>query len=350
MANVCSYLSKYFLEEYINNRPDSTLINDYRNWLELYCFISKRHYSDLVISGSKELFTKLSQNPLEGIDPLIRILLNQYSEGQSNISFDEWDTNINYANLNTTRNNFDYYFLHSSNQVEETKIRRRGKPTMCNNLQNLEKLMFYESIPVSRDTSVSGLNDWNDLGRRIIPFHSVIIYDNYLFDIDENNGYTDNKQQIQEMINAITVNASTDCKVDITIIFYHCAYKNNRFDRVKISYINNILTQLNSTILQSNFSAVIMDRPSRFHDRMIITNSQLITSGNSFSSYFDNAGALAIKSPTLLHFFSLISSQNNTVWADIAKNFVTSIKSEINDISIKQPRNIFNDPLANRLF
>ena len=55
-----------------------------------------------------------------------------------------------------------------------------------------------------------------------------------------------------------------------------------------IDLADNIKNYLDRHFIDSNifeYSVVILDDSSAFHDRIIITNSQFLTSGNSFGHY-----------------------------------------------------------------
>ncbi len=106
--------------------------------------------------------------------------------------------------------------------------------------------------------------------------------------------------------------------------------------------------QLDSHFMNSNlfeYSVAILDDSSSFHDRVIITNSQFLTSGNSFGHYFDSQKNIKLRSPTILNLNSHACIYNDTKWSEIASRMLETIKGLVGKPSTTK----IGNPLANPL-
>lgn len=342
MPRLSFYLSEKFLDEFLENRPRDILSVDYLAWIRLYQFLSTS-YSTITLHNDPAHFAKWITE-----DGLIRILVDKYLQGNSDILFDKWETK---AQLSA----FAYYLLHSSKNELKNNLLQSGLPTLQNQDSIcLERMTGYEAIPVHNGT-FGRMNSWSDLKNRLLPFHSMVVVDNYLLQ---------NSSSIVNFLkNILTQNSPFSAVTNVVLIGSTREGPFNRNRETQQTYDQRVSRALSDVkiIIQSIQRAIsthyknnqpftchfiVLDDTGKFHDRLLFTNAQFLTSGNSFGNYFDNSGQVKMKSPTILNLYSYACTHSNTPWAEIGFEMLKTLRILIQRLPSD---NIVGDPLNNLL-
>lgn len=326
MANITSFLSEGFLKEFIETFPRDFFADEFLASVALYRFLER--HTDVTLGGNKEEYSNLIQS-----DGLVRNLIDRYLQGDDSVKFQDWERDT----LPSNEKPFSFFFLMSSKSELSSQLSQRGLPNYpLTNAKLLKQITGYEAIPVTNNPNFSNrLNSWRDLKKKLLPFHSLVIVDNYLF---ANPWQT--KSAISMVENLLPFNP-----VDITFIYFEDSYKDKSIP--KIHTWNEIEKLLNNSKFDSlkNASVIKLNSRSSFHDRVIITNSQFITSGNSFNNYFDANGSVKLNSPTILNLNSHACIYNDTKWSEIASQMLETIKGLVSNSSTTK----IGAPLTNPL-
>jgi|GEM_PF-4000840 len=298
MANITSFLSEGFLKEFIETFPRDFFADEFLASVALYRFLER--HTDVTLGGNKEEYSNLIQS-----DGLVRNLIDRYLQGDDSVKFQDWEKDT----LPSNEKPFNFFFLTSSKSELSSKLSQRGLSNyQLTNTKTLNQITGYEAIPVTNNPSFSNrLNSWGDLKKKLLPFHSLVIVDNYL--LTQPNNYTNPviDSVIPLFTELLSFEKSQETKIYLTLVCFH-QYKrgkrnngeshndwnsretNRKSECIKliIDLADNIKNYLDRHFIDSNifeYSVVILDDSSAFHDRIIITNSQFLTSGNSFGHY-----------------------------------------------------------------
>lgn len=322
MTNINSFLSEGFLKEFVETFPRDFFADEFLASVALYRFLER--HTDLTLFGNKEDYAHLVESHI-----LVRNTIERYYQGDDSVKFHDWEKEASLLN----QQSFSFFFLASLKNDLTNQLSQKGLPNyQLGNVKALKQITGYEAIPVSNNPDFSNrLNSWGDLKKKLLPFHSLVIVDNYLFANPWQSKAT--ISMIEEILGIPTF------PICITFIYFE--------DKLNYHTWNEIETLLkNSRILnQVKISVVKLKSKSNFHDRVIITNSQFITSGNSFSNYFGANGIAKLTSPTILNLNSHACIYNDTKWAEIASQMLEAIKGLVS----KSSETKIGTPLTNPL-
>lgn len=337
-----SYISKGFFDEFIQSKPQSILSDDYKHWLSLYRFFD-RHVTNLRLGeGKRSLGEKVKT------DELIYNLMNDYFGGKSNIEFENWDDDETKLKTAFNEQTFQYFFTSSQENIDEL-ILKSGFPVYnsANGLELSSKLSNLEALPISQNSETNTLANWDELTKKLLPFNTLTIVDNYLFSSEwaiRNNTIP--------LIKSIAESIEIDICFHLSLVFFDLKKDN---ENKEIRNINAIYKQVRGELMNifkdSNkfkLSIIRLNKRNDFHDRAIFTNSQFMTSGNSFSSYFKDFSGVNLLSPTILTIFPFIGEYQKGIWGEIAfeiLNYLYELSKKVNS------QNKVGEPIENnRLF
>jgi hypothetical protein len=353
MTTINSYVSKGFFDEFIQNKPKRILSDEFKLWLNLYRFFDKC-LTNLRLGVSRENLAELYNKN----DELIRSLVDDYYEGKPNIILENWDEDKEQVKEEIIQHPFQFFFTSSKENIDDT-ILKKGFPVYnsSNGLMSSSKFLNLEILPVSHNEATNTLKNWRELTEKLLPFYTLTIVDNYLFK---------SRWQIENntipLIRSIAHRAKAKTSFHLTLVYCEEEKKekiNGNFISVldingKKIYQNNIddiYTEIESELIDvfkdSNgfkLSIVRLNESKDFHDRAIFTNSQFMTSGNSFSSYFKGFSGVNLLSPTILTIFPLIGETQKGIWGEIAFEILAYLHSLLE--STNKPT-IVGEPLEN---
>ena len=356
MATISSFLSEGFLKEFIEDFPRDFFSDEFPASIAIYRFLDK--HTDVALSGKKEDYVDLIQT-----DGLVRNLINRYLQGDDSVKFKDWE-----KELPPNAKPFPFFFLTSLNNTLKTHLNQEGLPSyQLKNTQTLKQITGYEAIPVTTNSNFSNrLSSWEDLKGKLLPFHSLVMVDNYL--LSQANKHANPVQDsIIPLLRSIMEGSGlNEKKIYITLICFH-QYKKGKYEgksdndwekkekkkkeeliKKTITLSSDIKENLDCHFTNSNlfdYSVAILDDSSSFHDRIIITNGQFLTSGNSFGHYFNSKGKIKLKSPTILNLNSHACTYNDTKWSEIATQMLETLKMLIKDSSTTKVGNPLDNPL-----
>lgn len=315
MANIESFLSKGFLQEFIETFPHDYFSDDFLPNIELYRFLN--YHTDIVLGGEKIDYNELIQT-----DGLTRNLIDRYLQGDSSVKIENW----NATSISENRKIFKFGFLSSLDNVFNSELNEIGFATYQLGIdKNPKKIINYEAILVTDDDSVTNrLESWESLNDKLLPFNSIIIVDNYLFSSLMQTNAT------FSMIKSLLLNRSSY----IYLTFVYQDDDNLGWSKIKDAIENE---EFDSNI---EISVLKIHKKSTFHDRIIITNSQLIVAGNSFNNFLDKNNNVILKSPTILNLNSHACTFNNNNWSEIAKSLLQTLKNIAYDRNSSSRRNV----------
>jgi hypothetical protein len=311
MANIVSYLSEGFLQEFIDTFPRDFFSDDFLPNTELYHFLDK--HTEVILGGKEEDYSELVKT-----DGLTRNLIDRYFQGDDSVKFENW----NIENFSCSSKCFKFGFLASKFSFLNSELNKLGYTTyQIKNHKNLKKVIGYEAIPVTNNTDIlNRLQSWESLNEKLLPFNSILIVDNYLF--------TSPTQAISTIRMTQSLLSGFKGKIFLTFIYSSEKYHDNSTNQNLVHRWQDIKFLIENAQFESlvEVSVIKMHRQSTFHDRTIITNSQLIVSGNSFSNFFDSENTIIIKSPTILNVNSHACTFNKNEWHKIAEMMLRECK------------------------
>jgi len=328
MATINSFLSEGFLKEFIEDFPRDFFSDEFPASIAIYRFLDK--HTDVALSGEKGDYIDLIQT-----DGLVRNLIDRYLQGDDSVKFKDWEK----EELPSNAKPFPFFFLTSLNNALKTQLNQKGLPScQLKNTQTLKQITGYEAIPVTTNSNFSNrLSSWSDLKGKLLPFHSLVIVDNYLFVNPWQSKAT--ISMIEKMLGIPTP------PIHIAFIYFEDKYKDRKISKDhKWDEIKKLL-ESSKILNQVEISVVKLNSSSDFHDRVFITNSQFVTSGNSFSNYFKPNGEIGLKSPTIVNLNSHICTYNDTKWSEIATQMLETLKMLIQNSSTTKVGNPLDNPL-----
>ena len=335
MVNIDSYLSEDFLQEFIKTFPRDFFSEDFLPNVELYRFLDR--HTNIILGGEKEDYSELIRT-----DGLARNLIDRYLQGDTSVKIENWDETYLLANSKI----FKFGFLGSGYDTLNSKLNKLGFATFqIGKDQNPKNIIGYEAITVTRKTNSSNrLISWENLRKtKILPFHSIVIIDNYLFA---------SPWQTDATISMVEKLLSNNNDVDIVFVYSHDKYNITDKNTKKKKQIIYSWDKIERKIKESSFgnfkkiSVFKLLNTYDFHDRVIITNSQFIISGNSFSNFFNKEGNIKIASPTLVNINTHACSFGENDWCEVATGIIDYIKDLIEGSSTI----CLGSPLTNPLF
>ena len=328
MTTINSYVSKGFFDEFIQSKPHNILSDDFKLWLNLYRFFNSRS-TTLKLGESKQSLGK------KGLDnELIYNLMNDYFGGKPNIVFENLDEDVEKLKEEINLYSFQFFFTSSKDDIDEI-ILKAGFP-MYNSSHGLissSRLSNLEILPISKNDKTNTLKNWEELTKKLLPFNTLTIVDNYLFSNERairNNTIPLIKKiaeglRIDSCFHLSLVYCEEEKKEKIDGKWKSILDKNGKF--IYQNNIDEIYKRIRTELLdifkdfnRFKLSIVRLNKSSNFHDRAIFTNSQFMTSGNSFSSYFNvrEPSGVNLSSPTILTIFPLIGEYQMGIWGEIA--------------------------------
>jgi hypothetical protein len=180
---------------------------------------------------------------------------------------------------------FAFYFL---NSADVKTLRKKRLPVYSHSdcTKQFGKL-FKSELQNAKD-----FISWGMLAERLLPFDSIIIADNYLF---SNNG-----SSVFDFFEAVFKNVNKDATYFI-LIQTSTKYGSPLYS-LDAEHLREVLEEklskaeavLSKTGLKSFHVCIVVN--NRYHDRHIFTNTQILKSSNSFSTYFDSDSTLDISS------------------------------------------------------
>ena len=328
MATINSFLSEGFLKEFIEDFPRDFFSDEFPASIALYRFLDK--HTDVALSGKKEDYIDLIQT-----DGLVRNLIDRYLQGDDSVKFKDWEK----EDLPSNAKPFPFFFLTSLNNTLKNQLDQKGLPSyQLKNTQTLKQITGYEAIPVTTNSNFSNrLSSWSDLKGKLLPFHSLVMVDNYLF---ANPWQSKATVSMIEKILGLPISL-----VHITFIYFEDRYQHNKISKNHTWNEINELLESSRILKQVKISVVKLNSSADFHDRVFITNSQFITSGNSFSNYFRPNGEIKLKCPTILNLNSHACAYNDILWSEIAIQMLETLKKLIKDSSTPMKGNPLDNPL-----
>ena len=349
MMTINSYVSKGFFDEFIHSKPQSMLSDDFKLWLNLYRFFNSRT-TTLKLGESKQSLGK------KGLDnELIYNLMNDYFGGKPNIIFENLDEDVVKLREEINRHSFQFFFTSNTDNIDEM-ILKAGFPlyNSSHGLISSSKLSNLKILPISKNEKTNTLKNWEELTKKLLPFNTLTIVDNYLFSSEwaiKNNTIP--------LIKKIAESVQIDSCFLLSLVFYDLEKEKkdgkpvkdeNNKDKEKRSIddiYEEVRKELERIFKDSNkfkLSIIRLNKSSDFHDRAIFTNSQFMTSGNSFSQYFRGAN-VNLLSPTILTIFPLIGEFQNGIWGEIAFEILAHLHSLL-ESSTNKP-SVFGEPIKN---
>lgn len=334
MTNINSFLSEGFLKEFVETFPRDFFADEFLASVALYRFLER--HTDLTLSGKKEDYAHLVKT-----DGLVRNTIDRYLQGDDSVKFQDWEKDALPSNAKL----FSFFFLTSSKSELSFQLTQKGLPNyQLTNTQTLKQITGYEAITVTKNHDFSNrLGSWSHLKEKLLPFHSLVIVDNYLFA---------NPWQSKATIDMVEAILEMPNFAHITFIYFEDRYK----DRGKVNKTHTwkeIKTLLkDSQILEhpEKISVVKLNSSSDFHDRVLITNSQFLTSGNSFNNFFYPDGTIKLNCPTILNLNSHACIYNDTKWSEIAVQMLKTLKKLIEPEPLStKPTIQLGDPFKNPL-
>ena len=290
---------------------------------------------------------------------MFRVLMMDYvGNEKSNIIFENLDDDKEKMKEEMNKHPFQFFFTSSQENIDDSII-KGGFPVYnsSNSLVLSSKFSNLESLPVSKNKKTTTLTNWRELTEKLLPFHTLTIVDNYLFSSEWAI-----RNSTMPLIRSIAQSVQIDTCFYLSLFFCEEEMKEKK-DGKSISvldkngkkiYQNNIddiydkvRSELIDVLKDANkfkLSIIRLNKSSDFHDRVIFTNSQFMTSGNSFSSYFKGFSGVNLLSPTILTIFPLIGETQKGIWGEIAFEILAYLHSLLE--STNKPT-IVGEPLEN---
>ncbi len=281
MRYFMSYLDEDFLEDFFKQKPtdvesDGEELEIWRHWLR---FIREKTDIDLTVTVDS---TDLSYNINTAIT---RELINDYLQGKQHISI-----NTKRLDSYTARD----WVLNSSkptyifrNKIQNAEITEE-KTGFCfiDGISFFEKWQHYfkpKSYAISKSSVPNQLTKWGDLFLDYrYPSNAFVLVDNYIF----SNKLNINNNLLKIIKEILQPSKRVNTEIDLIIIGEQFYKESNRED-VSVDKIYNDISRYLRDNLILNVNLCIVK--AKYHDRLILSNTFVINSGNSFNYFsYDN--------------------------------------------------------------
>lgn len=178
------------------------------------------------------------------------------------------------------------------------------------------------------------ISKWEDIKNFISPTSDILIYDRYLLaspELYESNLYT--------LVKCLADSVKNE-KVNIVIVTLKDNFDNfskRNFEPDWDGIYSNLRTKVNKKF-RPNITFVVASKDRIKHDRYIITNYKMFSSGDSYN-YFNSQGT-KITSGSWFHIYSLADNANMANADRLIKDVqeLINVLKRINDSNIKKDR------------
>lgn len=245
----------------------------------------------MLFKGSKRLILKRTETNNTWYPELIRVLMDQHSQGKIDLKILGHDDFINEVKtiepLNTP---FAVFLTSFVNDELNSAIEAHGYYYLNpGNLMYLLPLFnqFDKQYIIHKEGNIK---NWKELGQIAHNCHSILIFDSYLFAANKKLGRSDYLETISEFIKGINLTNPAQKIYILIAISNNEAIKN--LDIIK----DKIEAKLNQTSSGKEIQVSVVKLTQKtytHHDRHIYTNSCVLTSGDSFN-YFESSNNASI--------------------------------------------------------
>ena len=283
-------LDMKFLEAYLNMQPSDPLSEDHYNWLSFYRFLmSHEHYQVITCNKGKEISSynfKLLLNQLR--DPEAR---EEFFQEVRKVSSQFYTYNPEYPYKAKIENPHSLFFMECSAK-ESTSLSKHGYLfiSSLNFYQTWPKLLSDHNLTVSPHSKKQShyLKSWEDITSYTLPCNEILIVDPYL---------AINMSQVRDNILPL-LKSILNPQVQITELTL--IYSSKKVRNI-LGEIDNLMEpRILKKELESYFSTlhphtiniriIKSDSDKDLHDRMVITNYFVLSSGRSFQFFKTSKG------------------------------------------------------------
>lgn len=330
-----TYITLDFLQTFFEAEPKIFLLENDQIWLQMYHLLAKADFQRYLDVLPEEL-VKQSQKDKLGIHSkeLLKILVDHYYS----------DRRLDIKELKECRHIEPFSYIFSKSDKNSYKNLGYYSCDSYSEKVQINLLLKKKTLSISKVKEINRLKNWDELNRYVLPFHSMIVADNYLLtEISSVSKYLKTLLSNNKHVTHLTLVANLLINKDNK----RRNGDNNEVIIEKRQKAENSFNEICKNLIELNVkvSIILFNHSNEFHDRIIITNCQILTSGNSLHNYFYINGTSKLNSPTLLSIASLVNRQDEFSYSIFANQILSLFKDKIASESYVKFGNPENNPL-----